>query len=34
MDGPDDFFLDGGDGPTVFDDNDQVLGLVQMMYKF
>jgi hypothetical protein len=31
---PDNFFLDGGDGPTAFDDNDQVLGLVQMMYKF
>jgi hypothetical protein len=30
----DDFFLDGGDGPTAFDDNDQVLGLLQMMYKF
>jgi hypothetical protein len=28
------FFLDGGDGPEEFDDNDQVLGLVQMMYKF
>ena len=32
--GPDNFFLDGGDGPTAFDDNDQLLGLVQMMYKF
>jgi hypothetical protein len=28
------FFLDGGGGPTDFDDNDQVLGLVQMLYKF
>ena len=24
---PDDFFLDGGDGPNAWDDNDQVLGL-------
>ena len=33
-DAPDNFFLDGGDGPTAWDDNDQFLGLVQMMYKF
>jgi len=34
QDDPDNFFLDGGDGPTAFDDNDQVLALIQMMYKF
>ncbi len=32
--GDDLFFLDGGDGPTAWDDNDQVLGLVQMRYDF
>jgi hypothetical protein len=31
---PNDFFMSGDDGPGVFDDGDQVLGLVQMMYKF
>ena len=31
---PNDFFMSGNDGPGVFDDSDQVLGLVQMMYKF
>jgi hypothetical protein len=33
-DGPDNFFLDGNDGPTGWEDNDQVLGLLQMLYKF
>jgi hypothetical protein len=29
------FFVDGnGDLPRVFDDNDQVLGIIQMLYKF
>jgi hypothetical protein len=32
--GPNDIFLSGGDGPEDFNDNNQVLGLVQMMYKF
>jgi hypothetical protein len=31
---PNDFFMSGNDGAGVFDDSDQVLGLVQMMYKF
>jgi hypothetical protein len=28
------FFISGDDGAGVYDDSDQVLGLVQMMYKF
>lgn len=28
------FFMDGHDGPGVWNDSDQVMGLVQMMYKF
>jgi hypothetical protein len=28
------FFMSGDDGPGVFDDSDQVLALIQMMYKF
>ena len=28
------FFMDGHEGPGVYDDDDQVMGVVQMMYKF
>jgi hypothetical protein len=33
-DGPNSFFLDRNDGPTGWEDNDQLLGLLQMLYKF
>jgi len=32
--GADGFFIDGGDGAGVFNDNDQLMGIVQMLYKF
>jgi hypothetical protein len=32
--GPDNFFLHRNDGPTGWEDNDQVLALLQMLYKF
>jgi hypothetical protein len=31
--GPDNFFLDRCDGPTGWEDKDQVLGLLQMLYE-